>query len=299
MSKYPNLYLVGAPKCGTTSMYHYLKSHSQIFFPEAKEPHHFGTDLGLRAKGFRKESADYLALYSEAGQARYRGDASVFYLYSEKAAERIARAAPEARIICLLRRPVDMMFSMYTFALRHGAETANSFEEALRLEANRKDGQAIPATVFIEEMLHYRGLSNYLPQLERYYQHFPKEQILVLLHDDLKNKPEPLFQQVADFLEVENEFQGMEFYTNRTKDIQFSASKVLNRKYPGLMATARKWLPDSLRQRLQFSKQLLAQQPEIPKSIAPQTRKLLLQETQAEVQALSQFLNRDLSHWFL
>ncbi|MCB0644815.1 MAG: sulfotransferase domain-containing protein, partial [Phaeodactylibacter sp.] len=281
--------------------YHYLKSHSQIFFPGNKEPHYFGTDLGrTKSKSAIFEEQTYLNLYQteEAETAIYRGDASVFYLYSQVAAAQIAKAAPSAKILCLLRHPVDMMYSMFLFALRHGAEVLPNFEKALALEAKRQNGQAIPKNVFIEEMLHYRHLSNYLPQLERFYAHFPAEQIHVMLYDDLKNTPGQLFERLAAFLELDNEFGDMNFYVNKTENVHFKPSVVLNRKFPELMSALRRVLPSSLRQHLQFTKQVV-KAPEEPTPLSAEFRQRLLEEKTPEIHRLASFLNRDLSHWLL
>lgn len=295
----PNLFLIGAPKCGTTTLYYYLKKHPQVFLPELKEPHFFGTDLELRAGSYRTDISSYRQIFSLAPSSTiYSGDASVFYLYSKEAPANIHFFNPDAKILAILRQPVDMMYSMFSFSLRHGAEVIQDFEKALEAEPARKQGKRIPKSVFIEESLYYRDISNYYPQLERYYDLFPQEQIRVYLFEDLKQNSEWLFQDLADFLGIENEFKQMSFHVNKTEDVQFDPSRVLNRKYPETMALARKLLPQNIRKRLQFIKGI-ERSPKEPAPLSPALRQKLTLEKKEEILALSQLINRNLDHWLV
>lgn len=131
----PNLFIVGAPKCGTTTIYHYLKNYSRVFFTETKEPHFFSSDLGFRPGNYKKTLSSYQNLYdSPPNTALYLGDASVFYLYSAEAASNIYFFNPYSKIICLLRQPAEAIYSMFTFCLRLGAETIEDFDKALAAE---------------------------------------------------------------------------------------------------------------------------------------------------------------------
>lgn len=295
----PNLFLIGAPRSGTTTLYYHLRNHPQIFFPELKEPHFFGTDLGLKAGGYKTCISSYRELFLKAVSTfQHRGDASVFYLYSKEAPANIHFFNPDAKILAILRQPVDMMYSMFSFSLRHGAEVINDFEKALDAEPTRKQGKRIPKSVFIEESLFYRDISNYSPQLKRYYDLFPKEQIRVYLFEDLKENAEWLFQDLADFLGIENEFKQMSFHVNKTEDVQFDASRVLNRKYPEAMALARKLLPENVRKWLQFIKGI-ERSPKEPAPLSPALRQKLTLEKKDEILALSQLINRNLDHWLV
>lgn len=297
MPSKPNLFIIGAPRCGTTTLYQYLSSHSRIFFPRLKEPHFFATDIGLRNGRYKTNIADYSSLYEAADKdAVYWGDASVFYLYSKAAPQNIHFFNPEAKIICILRQPADAMYSLFAYYLKHQAETISSFENALAAEPARAIGRKMPRSVFIEEGLLYRSLTNYAPQLERYFALFPKEQIRVFLFDDLKDRPALLFEELAGFLGVENEFSRMSFHLNKTEEVAFDASKILNRKHPGAMSVARKWLPEGLRKNLQSLKKL-ERPPTTPPPLSPQRRKELTLEKEPETRALAALINRNLDHW--
>src|SRR5687767_1010670 len=102
----PNFFIVGAPKCGTTSLYEYIRVHPEVFMPDRKEPAFFCSDF---YKPRRMKEEEYLSLFREAGSAKWIGEASTWYLYSDKAREGIKAFCPDARIIIMLRNPVDMM----------------------------------------------------------------------------------------------------------------------------------------------------------------------------------------------
>lgn len=108
----PNLFLVGAPRCGTTSLYRYLAAHEEIFMSPVKEPHFLGSDP-YDPTSLRDESRSR-ALFEHAGGARVAGEASVWYLYSQTAAKQIRDFSPDARILILLRNSVDMVLSLHT-----------------------------------------------------------------------------------------------------------------------------------------------------------------------------------------
>ena len=110
--KNPNLFILGAPKCGTTSLYTYLREHPNIFFSHIKGPHYFATDF----ENYRsvKTKVDYANLFSEANaQHSIIGEASVLYLYSENAIKGIYNDNPNAKLIIMLRNPIEVVQSWH------------------------------------------------------------------------------------------------------------------------------------------------------------------------------------------
>ena len=106
----PNLFIVGAPKCGTTAWYHYLQHHKDISFSEAKEPHYFCTDF----PNFRwaKTEEEYLKLFADLPDSKYIGEASVMYLYSEEAIHRVREFNPDAKVMVFIRA-YESFFASY------------------------------------------------------------------------------------------------------------------------------------------------------------------------------------------
>ena len=137
----PNFFIVGAPKCGTSALYEYLGAHPEIFMSPYKEPHFFGSDLQQR---WRPTKSQYFSCFAKARDEKRVGEASVHYLYSKCAAAEIKEFCPEARIIIMLRDPVEMLYSLHSQSIFSGNEVINDFEEALEAEADRKLGRRIP-----------------------------------------------------------------------------------------------------------------------------------------------------------
>jgi hypothetical protein len=121
----PDFFIVGAPKSGTTAMYFYLKQHPEIFMPERKELHFFGSDFF--APHFVRDLKEYLKFFEGADNKKRIGEASVWYLYSKRAAFEIKEFNPDADIIIMLRNPVDMMYSLRETLRKKGIERASFF----------------------------------------------------------------------------------------------------------------------------------------------------------------------------
>ena len=128
----PNFFIVGAPKCGTTALHAYLDAHPEIFMSHYKEPRFFGSDLRQRR---RPTKSQYFSCFARARNEKRVGEASVLYLYSKCAAAEIKEFCPEARIIIMLRDPVEMLHSKHSQSIFSGNEVINDFEEALEAEA--------------------------------------------------------------------------------------------------------------------------------------------------------------------
>src|SRR5580692_5743985 len=107
----PNFFIVGAPKCGTTALNHYLSAHPEIFMAK-KEMHHFGADLKFGSQFFRRDRDEYLAEFAEGHGRKGVGETSVWYLFSREAAAELKAFNPEARVIIMLREPVEMVQSL-------------------------------------------------------------------------------------------------------------------------------------------------------------------------------------------
>src|ERR671927_280038 len=149
----PDFFIVGAPKCGTTALYVYLKAHPQIFMPFLKEPHFFGRDLSSRYG--RMTLADYLALFAGAKNDQRVGEASSWYLYSRTAAREIKEFSA-ADIIVIFRNPIDMMYAQHSQLLFQRQEEIVDFKEALAAESERRQGHRIPRGSQCVESFFYR-----------------------------------------------------------------------------------------------------------------------------------------------
>ncbi len=200
--KKPDFFIVGAPKCGTTSMYYYLKQHPDVFMSVPKEPLYFCKDLTNHYLRTKSED-EYRTFFAEARGHKRIGEASTWYLYSKQAAREIKKFAPEARIIIMLRSIPEAMHSLHSQYLFLGNESVEDFEEALALEPLRRQGKKIPGGAYFPEGLLYSQVYRYYEQVKRYVDIFDREKILVLTLDQMKKDVEAVYRRVLDFLDLE------------------------------------------------------------------------------------------------
>lgn len=199
----PSFFIVGAAKAGTTTLYHALAIHPEVFLsPRVKETNYFAlngapaayTDCGARevnATSVHKSEA-YRALFRDAGD-RICGEVCPSYLYYPQAAAAIHVAHPTAKIIMCLRDPVDRAFSAYRHMQSIGSERAPNFEAALALEEEhiRDNWQFIA---------HYLACSSYYRQVKRYFDLFGPENVLVVDFEDLKRTPIQVLNRIEHFI---------------------------------------------------------------------------------------------------
>jgi hypothetical protein len=291
----PDFFVIGAMKAGTSSLHHYLRQHPQIFMSPVKEPQYYA--FAGRAPDFRGPGDEqtvrelvtdreaYAALFAGAGPEQRVGEASTFYLYSERAAERLAAERPEARLVAILRDPAERAFSNYMHWVRDGREPCASFAQALADEPRR-----------IEEHWawhwHYRRLGRYAEQLERYLARFDRSRIHVLLLEELDSDAPRVMRELFAFLGVDPDFRpDLELRFNvsgipRSRSLDAFA----RRRHPWL----RRLVPERLRLRLSAS--VLDHNL---RTSAPPTAVLdeLRADYRDEIARLERLLDRDLSAW--
>ncbi len=195
----PDFFIIGAPKAGTTALATYLAERPDIFMCEPKEPQYFTFDFPGHRGVHRQD--EYEALFDPAGPpVRVRGDASVWYLYSRRAIPEIARLCPGARLLALLRRPDEMVVSLFAQQRQTGIESAPDFGTAWRLEHERRAGSAIPAGCRTPEFLYYREVARYAEQLKRVFAHFPGIQVKIFFYEDLCGDARRVYNETLAFL---------------------------------------------------------------------------------------------------
>ncbi len=205
--KTPNLFIVGAPKCGTTAMHTYLGSHPEIFMAKHKENNHFATDLLPPDDPFRDDGR-YFSMFEGGGSRKVIGESSVFYLLSKTAALNIHRFNPEAKIIIMLREPADMLQSYHAQMIYNRDEDIIDFKAALDAENKRKSGQLkIKDGLRFNERLFYSEVVAYTEQVRRYLSQFPEEQIMIIIYDDLKADTAGVYKKTLEFLNVDPSFK--------------------------------------------------------------------------------------------
>lgn len=197
----PNFFIVGAARSGTTSLMDYLNQHPQIYMSPVKEPSFFIANYGL--DNYR----EYLSLFKKAGSAPAIGEASTGYLFDHGAAEAIYQRFKEAKIIILLRNPVEMAFSSWRYMQINGSES-NSFEDAIdsqERERRKKEPYRRLCAGWWGCYLHLeRAL--YFEQVRKYMDVFGKSQVKVYIFERFFREPEKSCQNTFRFLGVDSDF---------------------------------------------------------------------------------------------
>lgn len=192
------LFIIGAPKCGTTSLAHWLAEHPAIQMSRIKEPHFFNTDMNNRTI---TRQADYDALFAGASRdTKVLAEASTWYLYSDAAVPNILRAHPDARFIAMTRDPVEMAISLFhhnRFKLHEPLET---IEAAWAAQERRARGEGLPEDCKEPAFLQYREACNLTPLLTRLRGRVQADRLLVLPLEELRTDPRATYLSVMDFL---------------------------------------------------------------------------------------------------
>lgn len=200
----PNFFIVGGPKCGTTALSTYLGEHPHIYMSSPKEPDFFCTDFP--DKSHARNLQEYISLFDKAKPTHVAvGEASVWYLYSKNAAAEIQQFCPNARIIIMLRNPVEIVYSLHSQLLWTLDEDIQEFKNAWLLQEARKAGKHIPAHCVEPAFLQYRKVAMLGEQTQRYFDHFDSKQIHIIFFDDFKKSPSSCYLNVLKFLSLPND----------------------------------------------------------------------------------------------
>lgn len=195
----PDFFIVGAPKCGTTALHAYLSEHPQVFMPRAKEPHFFATDLHYYS--WYRDAEAYRNLFAPARSEHLAvGEASVWYLYSECAAARIRDFNPQARLIVMLRAPIQMFRSLHLQMLDIGWEDQVDPEQAWHAQEDRAAERSLPVLCDDAKFLQYGAICSLGEQVERLFSVFPNDQVRVILFDDFSRDTRRVYQETLVFL---------------------------------------------------------------------------------------------------
>jgi hypothetical protein len=298
----PNFLMIGAAKAGTSSLYAYLRQHPQIFLSEVREceffalegcvPHFTGPGDAVAYRRYLTSLDRYQALFTRATGCRAIGECSDLYLYSADAARRIHAYLPDAKLIVLLRNPVDRAYSHFRQFVRDGREPLGSFEAALEAEGSRMAAGWHP-----HWYLKARG--RYFAQLSAYVDVFPRERLAIYLYEDFVANPLQVVQGLFKFLDVEPAFvpdMSVRYNISGTP-----RSQLLHKVLAGPSALKdffKPVLPVKARHRLRAKLMNRNLRPEAAR-MAPTTRRTLVELFREDVTNLQGLVRRDLSAWMV
>jgi hypothetical protein len=200
----PTFLTVGAEKCGTTALHVHLSRHPQVFMSEPKEPSFFlaedpryvGQDMGDLKHEYIRTLAEYEAIFDSVTDENAIGESSPCYLYSDIVPDKIKGLIPDAKIIAILRNPVQRAYSQFVFNQQRGWESRKmTFARALELEDERFENGSMWA-------FHYTRRGKYSGQIKRYLDVFSTARVRVVLYDDFVKTPEVVLENLYEFLGV-------------------------------------------------------------------------------------------------
>jgi hypothetical protein len=310
----PNFFIVGAPKAGTTSLYHYLDQHPDVYMSPVKEPNYFAEEIRLgnisaqwqdwahrehkslqaylrgpmqekRFGGIVASWSDYLKLFENVNGEKAVGEASVCYLWSKTAARAIASTTPHAKIVMVLRNPVDRALSQYKQAVASGL-IRKSFRELIRDSLKNNSDQFELLNPFLEFGLYYG-------QVKRYTEQFPAENLRIYLYEEYKQAPTRITADIFRFLTVDPQFspdvseKHLQTSWPRFKWISFMLKKC------GVWSLLKNMVPDDL---VPVIKKCVLRNKKTVE-LDPADRVQLSNYYREDVTRLSRLIKRDLHGW--
>lgn len=302
MGRLPNFLIVGTAKAGTTSLYHYLRQHPDVFMPDVKEPRYFayaedpppmngpGDVRTNAAAGAVYTFAAYRRLFTAATAETAVGEASPNYLYSETAARRIhEHLGAGVRLIALLRDPVERAYSHFLHLVRSGREPLRDFAAALDAEPER-------IAAGWEWSWHYVQMGLYHAQLTRYLNYFERDRLTVYRFEDFAADPVALTQDVFRVLGVDDAFvpdTSLHFEKSGVPKSERFQRFLLNPDH-WLRRLSRYVLPEAVRERILLRmKNVNLEKP----PLSPEVRARLVDTYREDVLRLQALIGRDLSAW--
>ena len=225
--KNPNFFIIGAPKCGTTSLYFWLLEHNKIFMPNIKEPHFFASELKSRKV---QTLSRYKKLFENANDNHLAvGEASTGYLFSQEAVPRIESRYSGVKYIVMLRNPIDMAQSLHEQEIRCGAEHVRDFETAWRLSPERRRGREVHFGCESPKRLDYMNRCSLGSQLERLLSTVSRSRVLILFLEDIRKESRNEYEKSLDFLSVPTDNRSKFPVRNESKEVKYPTLRRLIR----------------------------------------------------------------------
>lgn len=288
----PNVFLLGAAKSGTTSVFRYLDQHKDVYFPFAKEPQFFSNDAEYD-KGLEYYVSKY---YQDAEDYQVRCDATPHYIYYEKSAQRLAETGlgANAKFIVILRDPAQRAYSLYWNMISEGHENL-PFEQALEMEQARiETGEA---EVLGSVRYQYFNSGLYAQQLKNYFKYFKRENFLILFQEDLAANPQQVMDSAFEFIGLEKIAVDTEKTFNRSGVTRSKILQGILRGDSWLKRTVGRLLSPKIKfliveKLLSFNKKNASYE-----KIDPDVEHKLRQRFMQDVIQLETLTGKDLSQW--
>lgn len=287
----PNFFLLGAPKCGTTSVAAWLSRHPDVFVTPKKEPHYFNSDMAHR---LISDHTKYEPLYHGVTSEQAIGEASVWYLFSKDAVSNIeAYCDTPPRYVVCLRSPVDMAYSLHEQQVFSGNEDQEDFAVAWGLGQERRNGRAVPKHASDSKTLVYADACALGSQLERLLSKIEADRVHVIMMDDLKDQPREVFDRLQSFLGVEVNPSIDLTVENAAKARRSHGAQRIMQILGRIKAATGSKIGLGLLKRLDAWNR----KPQVRKTMDAELRTQLLAHFEEEIQTVERLLDRPLPSW--
>lgn len=298
MARKPDFFIIGAQRCGTTSLSQNLSAHPNIVISAPKEPFFFATDFP-RLRRMESEE-EYLKIFRPITEATMAvGESTAAYLYSKSAVENIYRYNPEAKLIVMLRNPIDIVHSFHALHLYSLYEDEPNLKKAWALQEVRKNGQSIPKGCLVPEFLQYAEIGKLGDQVERLLNIFPPNQVAITFFEDFIRDNRQFYLNVLEFLNIPDDGTSEFPRLNESRKARFPLltsllsprprwmQRCIDRTKAGLGLKGQQWL------------QNLYGVPARREPLDPEFRMELAEFFRDDINKLSKLTRRDLSHWLI
>ncbi len=299
----PNLFVIGAPKCGTSALCEYLSDHRNVFISDPKEPFYLCFDYPhLRKQHFLESDADYLDLFKDAEPERHKivGEGSTNYLRSQVAVGEALKRSPDAKFIAMLRNPIEVAHAFHMEQLFARNEDVADFETAWDLQESRARGENIPEACRAPEFLQYRAIAMMGEQLQRFFDQVPEPQRMVFFQEDMKKSTRDIYATTLEFLGIEDDGRQDFEPVNSSHQHRYEwvANMVLSppAALQGPMWKLRGYLRREKPPIVEKIKGFLRVKGE-RSPISPELRRRMVAAFEDDVRRIERLVDRDLGHW--
>lgn len=286
-----NLFIVGAPKCGTTSLYNYIDKHPNIFFPKIKEPNYF-SHKHVKSLYYHDQTIDNISTYENMYKAldtnkyEYLGDSSVSYLFYNDTAKKIYDYNKDAKIIIMLRHPVERAYSHYLMDKRSGYIKSNLSQ--IIYESNQSKN-------ILNQQIYQQiiELGHYYNQVKFYLDIFERKNIQIIFFDDFKNNTELVTNNLLNFLDLDScEID----FKQRYNEYMVPKNKIINRiyRFSPLRHFMQKIISNNkLKEKLKNFFLISGKKDPLDNNLKIK----LYNYYKEDIEKLEKLLNKDLTHW--
>jgi len=303
---FPDFFIIGAPRCGTTSLSRYLMRHPQVCFSRPKETHYFAQQREMPSADDLKR--DYIDRYfgHRTDAESVAGEGSVSYIHLPQAIEQILHFNPAAKFIAMVRNPRSMLPSYHQKMLFLLQESEANFDKAWALQSSRAQGKNLPRTCLDPRLLDYTEVASLGAQVQRLFEMAGRERSHIIVFDDFVKDTLASYRAVLEFLEIgydgQTEFErrfDSQMYRFRWLQYLFFAAATRGGKYVDTLERRRRKYREDGTIRPNLVKRLtkLNKGPKKPAPLSPQMVDILREDLRDDVGLLGELLKRDLGYW--